>query len=229
MPDKYGNEYPSRQKCYIIISKTANSSAELTVVYLKKVVFPAAGVNRAADDFPKRIGCLCDEFRGHSAKECKDFTTGNHERQKMLHWSIMPGGLTPVAQPLDKVINKVFKGYLRDIYDQWSLTAPVNPKTGAPLPPSRQQMASWVVEAWEKIPNELCAKAWTACGYQTKDQLCGDKETGIVAYTDAQVGKMIQDVIGNDEYVNIGEDEVEVGADPEHPEEGDEDYSDVEE
>ena len=228
LPDSQGNHYPPRDKCYITVSKTANSSAELAVVYLKKVLFPAAGVNRNADEFPKRMGVLCDDFRGHSAEECKNFTTGHPEREKMLHWSIMKGGLTPVAQPLDKVVNKVFKGYLRDIYDQWSLTAPVNATTGAPMPPSRQQMASWVVEAWEKIPEELCAKAWTACGYKTKDQLCGDKETGIVAYTDKQVGKMIQDIIGNDDYVNFGEDGALVGADPEHPEEGDLDYSDVE-
>ena len=79
--------------------------------------------------------------------------------------------------------------HVRHFYDQWSLTAPVNPETGAPLPPSRQQMVSWVVEAWDsKISIELCANAWVACGYKTADQLGGDKETGIVPYTEEQVG-----------------------------------------
>ena len=35
---------------------------------------------------------------------------------------MMKGGLTPVRQPLDKVVNKVFKGYLCDIYDMWEIT-----------------------------------------------------------------------------------------------------------
>ena len=82
LPDKNGNEYPSRDKCYIVVSRSANSCAELTVVHLKKVIFPHAGVNRDADEFPKRIGVLCDDFKGHSAAECKEFTTGNNERKK---------------------------------------------------------------------------------------------------------------------------------------------------
>ena len=210
------------------MSKTANSSSELTVLYLKKVIFPAAGVDRETLAFPKRVGVLCDDFRGHSAEETKQFTTGD-DREKVLSWNVIPGGLTPVAQPLDKVVNKVFKGYLRDIYDHWSLTAPVNPETGAPLPPSRQQMASWVVEAWDKISIELCANAWVACGYKTADQLGGDKETGIVPYTEEQVGRMVQDIIGNDDFVNFSQDPNLVNEDPFHPEEGNPDHSHVEE
>ena len=145
----------------------------------------------------------------------------------MLHWNIMKGGLTPVAQPLDKVVNKVFKGYLRDYYDQWSLTAPINKNTGAPLPPSRQQMTNWVVQAWDKVPEELCAKAWTACGYKTQEDLAGDKDTAIIAYTDKEVEKMVEQVAGADDLVNFL-DSAMVDADPPHPEEGDADYSDIE-
>jgi hypothetical protein len=84
---------------------------------------------------------------------------------------IIPGGLTPEAQPLDKVINKVFKVYFRDFYDEYVLNAPITEK-GNPKPPSRQLLATWVVKAWEKIPEQLVRKAWTACGYQTEEQLC---------------------------------------------------------
>ena len=119
--------------------------------------------------------------------------------------------------------------HVRHFYDQWSLTAPVNPETGAPLPPSRQQMASWVVEAWDKISIELCANAWVACGYKTADQLGGDKETGIVPYTEEQVGRMVQDIIGNDDFVNFSQDPNLVNEDRFHPEEGNPDHSHVEE
>ncbi len=42
--DKYGTPYPPRDKCYITVSKTANSNSELTVLYLKKVLLPFLGV-----------------------------------------------------------------------------------------------------------------------------------------------------------------------------------------
>ena len=90
-------------------------------------------------------------------------------------------------------------------------------------------MASWVVDAWDKITEELCAKAWVACGYKTQDQLGGDKETGVVAYTEEQVGIMVQKIIGNDAFVNFNHDTALVNQDPPHPDEGDSDYSDVDE
>jgi len=62
----------------------------------------------------------------------------------------------------------VFKENLRNLYDSWLLTAPVDEKTGAPIPPSHQQSTTWVVQAWDEISEELCAKAWTACEYKTK-------------------------------------------------------------
>eukprot|EP00956_Cyclotella_meneghiniana_P025148 scaffold51757_cov42-Cyclotella_meneghiniana.AAC.21 len=84
-------------------------------------------------------------------------------------------------------------------------------------------MASWVIQAWDQVPEEHCAKAWTACGYKTKDQLCGDKETGIVEWNDTQVDKIVQTLIGLDS----AEPEL-VNADANHPEEGRPDYSDPE-
>ena len=53
----------------------------------------------------------------------------------------MDGGITPKAQPLDVLINKVFKGFCRDLFEEWSLNAPTNPKTGHLLAPSRQLLA----------------------------------------------------------------------------------------
>ena len=46
----------------------------------------------------------------------------------------------------------------------------------------------WVVQAWDRIPEELCAKAWTDYGYNTNKDLEGDKENSISPYSDEQVG-----------------------------------------
>ena len=71
---------------------------------------------------------------------------------------MMDGGITPKAQPLDVLINKFFKGFFRDIFKEWSLNAPTNPKTGHPLAQSRQLLAQWIFKAWAKFPKELVRK-----------------------------------------------------------------------
>ena len=76
--------------------------------------------------------------------------------------------------------------------------------------------------------NPGCGKAWVACGYKTKEQLRGDKDTAVVPYTDEQVGLMVQKIIGNESCVNFIHDVTLVDPDIEHPEEYDSDYSDVE-
>ena len=61
----------------------------------------------------EKISIPWDEFQGHFAKianmYCLPLTFFRPE--------IIPDGLTPAAQPLDKIINKVFKGHFRDLYD----------------------------------------------------------------------------------------------------------------
>ena len=125
----------------------------------------------------------------------------------------MKGGITPVGQPLDMVVNKVFNIFLHEVYGVWALTAPINPTTGATLPPTCQKVESLVVQAWDRIAEDLCAKAWTDCGYKTKKQLEGDKEPVIVPYSDEQVGELVRHVWGENNFITF-QDEVCVGADP---------------
>ena len=139
----------------------------------------------------------------------------------MLRWEIIKGGLTPVGQPLDKVVNKVFKGYLRDIYDMWALNSPINKATGAPNPPTWQKCATWVIEAWGKVLEDLCAKVWTACGYKTKNELASDQVTETAAYIDEQVSRLVQDEVIDDEYINF-HDLALIGPDSHFPEEDNE-------
>ena len=162
-PGVHGNPYPPRIKCYITVSNTSNSNEDLMILYRKKVLLPGAGVVNT-NELDRRILALCDDFRGHSAKSVKDFNRGHHICRRMIKWIIMKVGLTPVEKPLDRLVNKLFKGYIRELYDIFSLTAPVNSATGDPCPPSREKKLTWVVEAWDQVPEELCAKAFTACG-----------------------------------------------------------------
>ena len=114
---------------------------------------------------------------------------------------MMDGGITPKSQPLDVLINKIFKGFFRDLFEEWSLNAPTNPNTVHPLAPSRQLIAQWVVKAWSKVPKELVWKSWEVCGYKSTEDLSNEEETASVAvinYSQKQLGTMIDNIAGDD-------------------------------
>ena len=133
----------------------------------------------------------------------------------------MKGGLTPVGNPLDKVVNNVLKGYIHYIYYLWELPSPINTATRAPHPPTQKKFATWVVEAWGKLLEELCAKACTACGYKTKNELASGQMTEISAYVEEQVPRLVQDEFIDDEYINLLYLKF-IGPDPQFLEEDDE-------
>ena len=87
---------------------------------------------------------------------------------KLCEFFIMACGITPKAQPIDAFIGKLIKTFYKEFYDEYSLTAPVNPITKYPLPPTRQLCSSWVCKAFDKIPQELIKKAWAVCGYNRR-------------------------------------------------------------
>ena len=113
----------------------------------------------------------------------------------------MDGGITPKAQPLDVLINFFFKGLFRDLFEEWSLNAPTNPKTGHPMAPSRQLLAQWIVKAWAKVPKEPVRKSWEFYGYKSTEDLSNEEETASVAvinYYQEQLDTMIENISGDD-------------------------------
>ena len=96
---------------------------------------------------------------------------------------------------------KKIKGLFRDLFEEWSLNAPTNPKTGHPLAPSCQLLAQWIVKAWAKVPKELVRKLWGFCGYKSTEDLSNEEETASVAvinYSQEQLGTMIENIAGDD-------------------------------
>ena len=84
------------------------------------------------------------------------------------HIDFIPPGSTSLLQPLDLMINKPFKDYLRDIYGKWleEKGTKDNNKTkkGYFKPPKYTEIIKWVHEAWGKISPELIKDSFKYAG-----------------------------------------------------------------
>ena len=121
LPDNNSNPYPTREQCYITCTKTANSNQEHAILINKKVILVELGMDVSTETFLEKIGVLWDEFWGHFAEIVKKYCLS----LTFLCPEIIPGGLTPAAQPLDKVITKIFKGHFRDLCDLYIIPDPI--------------------------------------------------------------------------------------------------------
>ena len=136
----------------------------------------------------------------------------------------MAGGITPKAQPLDVLINKVFKGYFRDLFEGWSLNAPLKEDVN-PLPPARQLLAGWVMQAWDKISTGLIKKSWDVCSYKSTDKLTkmlDDRASSLVVYSTEELGHIVERSAGDVALTHFLHDH-ENDPEPIFPEEGKED------
>ena len=224
LPDEYGNHYPPKDKAVLRCAPKANSNQELTKDILESVIFPHIGINDG-----HRAGVLLDDFKAHSADTVKELTTGKksgsndtpeNERYDLCEVRIIPGGITMKVQPIDAFVAKLVKGYYKDSYDEYTLNARTNPSTGHPVPPTRQLCATWVVDAFDKIPTDLIKKAWEVCGYKTREDILNDNNTSLTAYSDEEaVSILVESVGGGDHgaliasYLNQEDTEVLVGDD----------------
>ena len=70
--------------------------------------------NIAGDDatLKEPVGLVLDAFWGHFENKVK----AHNANHPLLKWLMVDGGITPKSQPLDVLINKVFKGFFRDLF-----------------------------------------------------------------------------------------------------------------
>ena len=101
-----------------------------------------------------------DSFRAHLTESVK----ADLQRYK-IDVAVIPGGLTPVLQPLDKCLNKPFKDNMRRKYLNWMMTGPFEyTPAGKKKAPLKNLVLRWVKQSWEEIPEEMVRRSFKTCG-----------------------------------------------------------------
>ncbi|CAN0379284.1 unnamed protein product [Pylaiella littoralis] len=77
---------------------------------------------------------------------------------------MIPGGLTPVVQPLDRSINKEFKRGMRAKYTHWVKDEFDRNGPGKAVAPSRGVVATWVKDVWANISVKTILSCFKVCG-----------------------------------------------------------------
>ena len=101
-----------------------------------------------------------DSFRSHLTDAVKDLLS-----RRNVDVAVIPGGLTPVLQSLDKCINKPFKAKVRAQYEAWMVNGPFTyTPSGKKRVPSKEMVLRWIDRAWNEISVELITKSFKSCG-----------------------------------------------------------------
>ena len=74
------------------------------------------------------------------------------------------GGLTPLLQPLDRMLNKQMKRSMRAKYTAYTATAAADPSTGKLKPPGRGAVSTWCKESWTAITPDTVKTCFKVCG-----------------------------------------------------------------
>lgn len=105
---------------------------------------------------------IWDSASTHRATDMKKFLA-----QRRIDQVMIPAGMTAYLQTLDIAINKPFKDFLRQEINDYIQHRLDRNQRGNFVKPSIQEVATWVKNAWAKIPAETVQKALRA-GYLDK-------------------------------------------------------------
>ena len=114
--------------------------------------------------FAKRM-LVWDSFKCHISDERKE-----QLKRYNTVMSVIPGSCTKYLQPLDVCINKPFKSFFREFYDDWFRKGQFEYTKGGKIKaPSHLLQIQWIVKAWEKVSKEVVINSFEVCGITTND------------------------------------------------------------
>ena len=106
---------------------------------------------------------LLDDYKVHKSQAVKESLQSNG-----IYVQAIPGGLTPVAQPLDIFLNRLVKDYQKKCYEKWGLEQVVDEHGKIPYP-TRPLMATWLRCAWDRITSKDIIRFFVKAGVSQPD------------------------------------------------------------
>ncbi|CAN0206484.1 unnamed protein product, partial [Pylaiella littoralis] len=101
-----------------------------------------------------------DDFKCHKDEAFQQKLASKAKTEAVM----IPGGLTPVVQPLDRSINKEFKRGMRAKYTHWVKDEFDRNGPGKAVAPSRGVVASWVKNVRANISVKTILSCFKVCG-----------------------------------------------------------------
>ena len=97
-----------------------------------------------------------DSFRVHLTESVKEVS-----QQQNINVAVIPSGLTPVLQSLDKCLNKLFKESIRREYRSQMIMGPFEfNHAGKKKVQSRNLVLCWIKKSWREILEEMVRKSF---------------------------------------------------------------------
>ena len=126
-------------------------------------------------------------------------------KQRNIDVAIIPGGLAPVLQPLDKCLNKPFKDNVRRKYLAWMISGPFEfTPAGKKKAPSRNLVLRWIKAAWADISEEMVRKSFKTCGIS--NAIDGTEDDAVLTEESPEID---DDDIEENEFETDSEDETD--------------------
>ena len=109
---------------------------------------------------PRKRLLVWDSCRAHLTSSVREAL-----QDRQIDVAVIPGGLTPILQPLDVVLNRPFKMAMRRRWENWMVNGKADYTAGGHRrAPSREQLVKWAVEAWKELPSDLVKKSFLKTG-----------------------------------------------------------------
>ena len=174
----------------------SNANAWMTNDLLRewfKLVWLNAKANRGSRKY-----LLYDSFAAHLNTDNVKYLT---DRNNLV--TIIPGGCTPILQPLDVMINKPFKDKLRPLFKKWFNQEAELGNLPKIKTPSKDLFVSWVMEAWNEVDANIVRQSFKSASITnsldgSESYLCNkfiNDSTSIKDY----VEELIKNYVDNDD------------------------------
>ena len=178
---------------------SASKGGSMTNEFMKSEYLQKVWKARPGSIFKPSCVLTLDTARCHTHEDVK----AEFEKEK-TRLAYIPGGMTPLLQPLDSHLNKPFKdaNAMRRRWEEWLLNGDREyTRTGKRKGASYEMVAQWVSEAWREMSRDIIKRSFIETGIQDcdGDEVLHSKLQSLLAGTDpSEVDDDVEDSEASD-------------------------------